>query len=82
VNCCVLPLAIDGLTGVMAIDCRVAPVTVRTSGGEVMLPKVAVMLLVPVPTPVARPAVLIVATVVVAEFQVTWLVMFAVVVSL
>ena len=40
------------------------------------------MLLVPVPTPVANPAALIVATVVVAEFHVTWLVMFAVVVSL
>jgi hypothetical protein len=37
---------------------------------------------VPMPTPVARPAVVIVATVVVAEFHVTWLVIFAVVESL
>ena len=40
------------------------------------------MLLVPVPTAVASPVELIVATVVVAEDHVTWLVMFAVVVSL
>ena len=77
-----LPLEIEGLTGVMAIDCRAAAVTVSTSTGEVTPVKLAVMLLVPVPTPVASPAALIVATVVVAEFQVTWLVMFAVVESL
>ena len=77
-----MPLAIDGLTGVMAIDWSVAPVTVSTSTGEVTPVRLAVILLVPVPTPVASPAALIVATVVVAEFHVTWLVMFAVLESL
>ena len=66
----------------MAIDWSVAAVTVSTSAGEVTPVRLAVMLLVPVPTPVAKPAVVIVATVVVPEVQVTWLVMFAVVVSL
>ena len=70
-NCCVVPLEIDGLIGVTAIDWSVAAVTVSTSTGEVTPVKLAVMLLVPVPTPVARPAALIVATVVVPEFQVT-----------
>ena len=64
------------------MDFSVAAVTVSTSAGEVTPVKLAVMLLVPVPTPVAKPAVVIVATVVVPEFQVTWLVMFAVDVSL
>ena len=82
VNCCVLPLEIEGLAGVIAMDWSVAAVTVRTSAGEVTPVKLAVILLVPVPTPVANPAALIVATVVVPEFHVTWLVMFAVVVSL
>ena len=70
------------MTGVMAIDWRVAAVTVSTSAGDVTPVRLAVMLLVPVPTPVAKPAVVIVATDVVPEVHVTWLVMFAVVVSL
>ena len=44
--------------------------------------RLAVTLLVPVRKPVANPAALIVATDVVPEVHVTWLVMFAVVVSL
>ena len=56
-------------------------VTVRTSAGEVTPLKLAVMLLVPAPTPVARPVVPMVATPVVAEVHVTWLVMFGVVLS-
>ena len=64
------------------MDFNVAAVTVRTSAGDVTPVRLAVMLLVPVPTPVASPAAVIVATVVVPEFHVTWLVMFAVVVSL
>ncbi len=40
------------------------------------------MLLVPVPTPDASPVAAIVATVVVAELHVTWVVMLAVLVSL
>ena len=73
VNCWVRPLAIAGLAGVTAIDCRVAAVTVRTV--EPVTPEsVAVM---------SRsrrhggwPGRLLemVATAVVAEAQVTWLV--------
>ena len=77
-----LPLEIEGLAGVTTMDFNVAAVTVKTSTGEVTPVRLAVMLLVPVPTPVARPAELIVATVVAPEFHVTWLVMFAVLESL
>ena len=67
-NCCVSPLAIDGLAGVTAIDCSVAAVTVSTSAGEVTPLRLAVMLLVPTATPVARPPLAVmVATVVVAR---------------
>jgi len=82
VNCCVVPLAIDGDVGVTAIDTSVAAVTVSTSTGEVTPDSAAVMLLVPTPTPLARPPDVIVAVESVAEFHVTVLVMFAVVVSL
>jgi hypothetical protein len=68
----------DGLVGVTAMDCNVAAVTVSTSTGEVTPPKLAVMLLVPTPTPVARPPAAIVATEVVPDVQVTVLVMFCV----
>jgi hypothetical protein len=68
----------DGLVGVTAIDCKVAVVTVNTSTGEVTPFKVAVMLLVPTPTPVAKPPGAIVATEVVPDAQVTVLVMFCV----
>jgi hypothetical protein len=85
VNCCVRPLAIDGLTGVTAIDFKVAAVTVSTSTGEVTPFKLAVMLLVPTATPVARPPdapLVMVATEVVADVQVTVVVMFCVEASL
>ncbi len=72
----------EGLAGVTAIDCNVAAVTVNMSTGEVTPLKLAVMLLVPTPTPVARPPEVIVATEVVAEVQVTWLVILAVLLSL
>ena len=63
-------------------DCSVACVTVSTAAGEVTPFRAAVMLLVPNPTPVATPALVMVATVVVAEFQVTWVVRFCVLLSL
>ena len=82
-NCCVGPLAIDGLAGVTAIDCSVGAVTVSTSAGEVTPLRLAVMLLVPTATPVASPPLaVIVATVVVADFQVTEPVRFCVLLSL
>ena len=80
-NCCVSPLAIGGLAGVTAIDCSVAAVTVNTSTGDVTPLRLAVMLLVPTATPVARPPVVIVATEGVADVHVTVLVIFAVLAS-
>ena len=81
VNCCVAPALIDAVAGVTAIDCSVF-VTVNTAAGEVTVPSVAVMLLVPAATPVAKPLALIVATDVVPDVQVTELVIFAVLPSL
>src|SRR5258708_6122703 len=66
VNCCVLPLLIDGFAGVTAIDTSVGGVTVSTVE-PVIAPLVAEIVDVPAPTPVARPVALIVATVVVPE---------------
>ncbi len=81
VNCCVAPLVIDGFAGVTAIDCSVAAVTVRTVE-PLIAPDVALIVEVPTPAPVARPAVLIVAVVVVPDDQVTVDVRFCVVPSL
>ncbi len=64
-------MAIDGLAGVTAMEVSVAAVTVSTAAGEVTPLSDAVMLLMPTPTPVASPVLVIVATEVVAEFQVT-----------
>src|SRR5262249_61080613 len=71
VNCWVGPLAMLGLAGVTAIDSRAAAVTVRVVD-PLMLPIVALIFELPVPTAVARPAVEMVATEVVAEAQGTW----------
>src|SRR5580698_2783626 len=81
VNCCVAPLAIDGFAGVTVIDCNVAAVTVRTVE-PLIAPDFAVIVEVPTPAPLARPAALIVAVVVVPELHVTVLVRFCVVPSL
>ena len=66
----------------MAIDCRVAAVTVSAIVFEVIPFCVAEMLLEPMPAPVASPTVLIVATVVLDEFHVAELVKFCVLPSL
>src|SRR5713226_572773 len=66
VNCCVAPWAADGFAGVTAIDTSTAGVTV-SSVEPVMLPLVAEIVDVPVPTLVAKPVLLIVATPRVAE---------------
>jgi hypothetical protein len=81
VNCCVAPLAIDGFAGVTAIDCSVAAVTVRTVE-PLIAPDVAVIVDVPTPAALARPAVLIVAVAVVPDNHVTLDVRFCVVPSL
>jgi hypothetical protein len=80
VNCCVLPLAIDGFAGVTAIDTNVAAVTVSVVLPET-LPEVAWMVVDPAPTALARPAVLIVATVAAEELHVAVLVRFCVLAS-
>ena len=80
-NCCVEPFTIDGFAGVTPIDVSVAAVTVRTVE-PLTLPKVALIVEVPVPTPLAKPPAVIVATLVVADAHVTLVVMFCVVESL
>ncbi len=74
VNCCVRPLATLGLAGVRAIEVSAAGVTVRVSIGLVTPPRAAVIFVVPVASDWARPVLLMVATEVVADAQVTRLV--------
>src|SRR5271167_485290 len=81
VNCCVAPLAIEGLAGVTAMDCSVAAVTV-SKVEPLIAPDVALIVEFPTPAPVARPAALIVAVVVVPDDQVTVDVRFCVAPSL
>jgi hypothetical protein len=82
VNCRVVPLAIEGLIGVTAIDASVAAVTVREVEPDI-LPDFAVTVVEPVATEVVNPlkpaALLIVATPVLDELQVTAAVRFCVV---
>ena len=59
VNCCCCPLAIDGLAGVTAIDTSVARHGQAVE--PLMEPDVAVMVVVPTATAVARPVPLMVA---------------------
>src|ERR1700678_2617458 len=70
VNCWVAPLAIEGFAGVTAIDCNVAAVTVSKVEPEID-DDVAVIVELPTPAPLARPAALIVAIEVMPEDQVT-----------
>ncbi len=81
VNCSVSPLGTLGFTGETAIDCKTAALTVSTV--ELVTPlSVALIVEVPIITPVAKPcdpdAFEIVATEGVAEAHVTWLVRFCV----
>jgi hypothetical protein len=70
VNCWVDPTEMIGLAGVTAMEDRVEEVTVRVVLPEIV-PKVAVMAAVPAETAVARPLLLMVATDVLEEFQLT-----------
>ena len=81
VNCRVPLTASDELAGVTAIETSVGAVTVRTVE-PLIDPDVALIVDVPMATPVARPELLIVAVAVVSEAQVTELVMFCVLLSL
>jgi hypothetical protein len=80
-NCSVDPATIEGFAGVTAMDCNVAAVTVRTVE-PLIAPDVALIVDVPTPAPVARPAALIVAVVVVPDDHVTLDVRFCVLPSL
>lgn len=79
VNSCVRPLAMLGLVGVMAIDASAAAVTFKVVDPDIA-PKVAVISDGPVAAVLARPllpaALLMVATVGVADIQVTMVVKF------
>jgi hypothetical protein len=83
-NCCVVPFAIDGFVGVTPMDTSVAGVTVNVVE-PLTGPSVALMLLVPVAAPLAKPslplAFEIVAVAVVAEAHVTVVVRSCVVAS-
>ena len=83
VNCCDAPVWIDGFVGATAIDVSVtvAAWTVRVVL-PVTVPRVARIVEVPAVTPVASPAVVIVAKAVFVELHVTWLVIFCVLPSL
>ena len=78
-NCFVVPLAMLALVGVMAMDARLAAVTVRVVEPET-LPESAVIVVEPAATEVANPfepvALLIDATAAVDEPQVTVVVRF------
>jgi len=85
VNCRVVPFAILGVVGVTVIVDRIAAVTVSVVLPETP-PKVAVIVVVPAATDVAKPceppALLIVATPAAEELQATWVVRSCVVKSL
>ena len=74
-----MPAAIDEIAGVTAIETSAAGVTVNATPGDVTPPCEAVMVVVPVATPAARPDALIVAVEVLEEFQVALVVRFCVV---
>jgi len=72
-NCFVFPAGTLGLAGVTVMEDKVAEVTVRVVVPE-MLPELAVIVVVPDATAVARPLLLTVAIDVLDELQVTWVV--------
>jgi hypothetical protein len=69
-NCWFVPNAIEGFAGVTAIETRPALVTVRVVD-PLTVPELAAIVVVPVPIPLASPAVEIVAIVREDELQVT-----------
>jgi hypothetical protein len=75
INCSFVPNAIEEFPAVTAIETRVALVTVRVVD-PLTVPEVAAMTAAPGPTPVASPALEIVATPGCEELQLTTLVTF------
>ena len=78
VNCCAIPVGIDELTGVTAMEIKVGGLTVKRAD-PLTVPEVAVIVELPAATAVASPAELMVAALVAEEVHVTELVRFAVV---
>ena len=74
-NCCFVPSAIEEFPGVIAIETRVALVTVRVVD-PLTVPELAAIVVAPAPVPMANPALEIVATPGCEEFQFTTLVKF------
>lgn len=70
VNCCVVPSAMDGVAGLTEMEMRCAGTTVKVIA-SVNEPTVAVIVVEPAAMVVAKPELLMVATVVEDEFQVT-----------
>ena len=82
VNVTGVPCGVDGIAGLMLIPVITAVVTVRLTAGEVMPLEEAVTVVLPIAKPVATPVMLlIVATPVLPDTQVTWLVISTVVPS-
>lgn len=82
VNCLVVPLLMDGLAGVTAIEDNWADVTVRVVDPLIpLIGAVAAIVVVPVPTDDVRPLLLMVATPVFDELHVTCAVKSCVVLS-
>jgi hypothetical protein len=75
VNCCFVPSAIEEFPGVIAIETKLAPVTVRVVE-PLTVPELAAMMVAPAPIPVANPPLEIVATPGCEELQFTTLVRF------
>jgi hypothetical protein len=69
-KCTIVPMGIVVLVGVVAIDVSTAGVTVSVADDEVTESNIAVMAVDPTSTAVARPVLLIVATVVLDELQI------------
>jgi hypothetical protein len=78
VYCWVAPAVRKASTGATVIDCSVGATTVSVVEPETE-PRVAMIVVVPVATVLARPPALMVAALVLLELQVTELVMFCVV---
>src|SRR5580704_3375776 len=70
VNCCVVPVAIEGLAGVTAMEAKTGAPTFRVVD-PVIAPNAASIVVLPWLAPVARPAAVIPATPVADELQVT-----------
>jgi hypothetical protein len=75
----VVPVVMDAVAGVTAMETRTAGVTVSVTPGEVIAPCAAVIVVFPAAIPVATPDELIVAAGALEEFQVTLFVKFCVV---